>query len=337
MFFDLRRKEETMSTKILDLMQVPAEEHGLEWLRQSLQAAIELEFATIPVYLCGLWSIADQSGLVHDAIRGVTIDEMFHFGLACNMLTTIGGNPKLNTADAIPKYRGPLPGGVRPWLRVALTGLSKPVVEKMYMEIEYPENGPIVMFRGESYTTIGEFYDAILAAFRKLTASEITGARQVTRGSRLFAIKSLADAERAIERIKREGEGTSQSPFSDDIGMKPAHYYKFAEIFRGRKLKEVAPRVWKYEGEELPFPAVLPVAEVPEEGYPGEPKAAEFNRVYTSMLNHLQNAWMTGTSSELGEAVGVMFEMAGPARELMEKPRPDGSGNFCPDFRLVAT
>jgi Ferritin-like len=50
---------------------------------------------------------------------------MFHMGLACNMLTTVNGTPEINTQAVIPKYPGALPGGVRPWLRVALTGLTK--------------------------------------------------------------------------------------------------------------------------------------------------------------------------------------------------------------------
>jgi hypothetical protein len=86
-----------VSTKIHDLMEVPVEKHGVEWLRESLQAAIELEFATVLVYLCGMWSIKDQSNPVSRTIRSVLIDEMFHMGLACNMLTTIRGSPEINT------------------------------------------------------------------------------------------------------------------------------------------------------------------------------------------------------------------------------------------------
>jgi rubrerythrin len=84
-------------------MEIPIEEHGVEWLRESLQAAIELEFATVPVYLCGMWSIKDQGNPVRGTIRSVVIDEMFHMGLACNMLTTIRGTPEVHTQRVIPK------------------------------------------------------------------------------------------------------------------------------------------------------------------------------------------------------------------------------------------
>lgn len=324
-----------MSTSIYDLMQVAPETRDLDWLKKSLQAAIKLEFATVPVYLCGMWSVQSLSGPVYDTIRGIVLDEMFHMALACNMLTTIGGTPEINTEDSVPAYPGPLPGEVRPWLTVALTGLTKDVVEKMYMQIEYPENGPISFFRGESFPTIGDFYDAILEAFRQLQAGDITGERQLARGGRLFAIRSFADAERAITRIKRQGEGTSQSPYSDDLENNLAHYYKFAEIYHERRFIRTQSGKWGYEGDAVPFPEVLPMAEVPAGGYPQEAKALEFNRSYTTMLNHLQNAWQTGTSGELSDAISAMLELEGPARELMEKPLPGGNGNYGPDFRLI--
>lgn len=86
-----------MKFSIFDLMQVPDEEQGIDWLKKSLQAAVKLEFATVPVYLCGMWSIIDQGDPVVDMIRGIVIDGMFHMGLACNMLTSIGGTPEINT------------------------------------------------------------------------------------------------------------------------------------------------------------------------------------------------------------------------------------------------
>lgn len=180
-----------------------------------------------------MWSIETQSGPVFNSIRSVVIDEMFHMALACNMLTTISGTPQINKEESLPRSPAGLPGGVRPGLRLALTGLTKQVVEKMYLQIEFPEHGPVAMFRGEVFPTIGDFYDAILDEFKKLSRVEITGERQVSRGQKLFAISTVADAEKAITRIKRQGEGTEQlqSPFSDDAGTILAHYYKFAEIF----------------------------------------------------------------------------------------------------------
>ncbi|HEV7474182.1 MAG TPA: ferritin-like protein [Pyrinomonadaceae bacterium] len=323
-----------MSKKILDLLEVPAEERGVDWLKESLQSAICLEFATVPVYLCGMWSIKkqDPSEPAYKAIHGIVMDEMFHMALACNMLTTIGGTPQLNTRDFVPKYPGPLPGGVRPSLRIALTGLTKDVLEHSYMQIEYPAGGPIEFFRGETYPTIGEFYDAILEAFRQLPSAEITGTRQLTRGEKLFAIHTLADAEKAITRIKREGEGTSQSPFSTDFGPELAHYYKFGELWHGHKFVRNSAGRWNYDGDSLGlFPEVYPMAEVPAGGYS---ESADFDAQFTNMLNHLQQAWATGKVEELTSAVSAMRQLDVPALKLIETPIAGGTGNYGPDFRL---
>jgi hypothetical protein len=327
--------EISMTNKIVDLMLAPTGQRDIDWLKESLQAAVELEFATVPVYLCGMWSIEVQSGPVFSSIRSVVIDEMFHMALACNMLTTIGGTPEINTENVRPKYPGQLPGGVRPSLTVALTGLTKQVVDEMYMQIEFPEEGPIALFRGEVFPTIGDFYDAILDAFRKLQATDITGARQISRGPKLFAINTLADAEKAIGRIKRQGEGTAQlhSPFSDDAGTVLAHYYQFAQIFHERKLIRIADGTFKFEGDSLPFPRVFPMAEVPAAGYP---ESHDFNVQFTLMLNQLQAAWENGNEDELENAIDTMRTgLADSARSLIATPLPSGNGNFGPSFQLA--
>ena len=94
------------SRSIQMLMDVPAPQHDLAWLKESLQRAIELELFTIPPYLCAMWSLKKQDGPVRDLLQGIAIEEMFHFGLACNMLNSIGGSPQINTRSAVPKYPG---------------------------------------------------------------------------------------------------------------------------------------------------------------------------------------------------------------------------------------
>src|SRR5690242_7881501 len=119
--------------QIVELMGVSPSEHDLDWLKESLQAAIHLEFATIPPYLCAMWSIKTASGRAYDHLREVVMEEMLHLGLACNMLTAIGGTPRL-FPNAAPKYPCPLPGGVRPGLIVPLRGLTPEGVKNVFME-----------------------------------------------------------------------------------------------------------------------------------------------------------------------------------------------------------
>lgn len=315
------------------LMNVPPDQHDVVWLQKSLQAAIELEFATIPPYLCALWSIVDQSGEVYDRILQIVLQEMLHMGLACNMLTTIGGTPSINSASTIQHYPGPLPGGVRPQLVVALQGLSKDVVHDVFMQIEYPENGPVVHALGQTYPTIGAFYDAILEAFKNLSASDIKGARQlVSGGIGLTKITTLALVENVILKIKEQGEGTDQSPFAQDFGAELAHYYRFAEIYFGQALIKTPDGKWKYEGNTIPFPTVFPMAPVPAGGYD---ESHDFDALFCAMLANLQDAWANGAPAKLNAAITEMFSLGNGARLLMQKPLPSGNGTFGPSFRFV--
>jgi Ferritin-like len=329
-----------MSKKIIELMQVSAEQQDLNWLQQSLQAAIELEFSTIPPYLCGMWSIKDQSGPTYDLIDSVVLEEMLHMGLACNMLAAIGGTPRINTS--VPIYPGPLPGGVRPELTVYLAGLSKEYLLNVYMQIEYPEAGPVVLALGQTFPTIGAFYDAILAVFRRLSPN-ITGGTQLTSSigdNQLFAIQTIGDAERAISEIKEQGEGTSQSPLAEDFGGSLAHYYKFAEIWHGNTLIWRDGR-WQYAGDPIPFPDVYQMAPIPTGGYVSPPSQVQqalqdFDQQFTTVLNRLQSAWANHSQSNLGQAIGAMFELGPLATAIMQFQLPDGSGVYGPDFVPVS-
>src|SRR5205085_12465252 len=139
-----------------------------------------------------------------------------------------------------PTEPGPLPGGVRPELRVWLAGFSRAMVRGVYMEIEYPEDGPITRKVAETYPTIGNFYDAILDAFQALPDSAFKKERQLRvpglGGTGLFPVLSATDADRAIQTIKEQGEGTSQSPGPSSDPQDRAHYYRFAELYYGRTL-----------------------------------------------------------------------------------------------------
>ncbi|MER7485544.1 ferritin-like protein [Streptomyces sp. NPDC126497] len=343
---------------ITELMRVPAEEHGELWLKEALQQAIILELATLPPYLCGLWSIADedQGSDVFRMIHAIVFDEMSHMGLACNMLTTIGGEPQIADGSRVPVYPGPLPGGVQPGLTVSLMGLSKEALD-MYSRIERPDDP--VTEELEEHTSIGAFYQAILEAFRS-RPELIKGTRQLTRnmsshgaGNNIVRLASLDDVEAAVKIIKEQGEGTAASPenpFPGDTG-ELAHFYAFREIFHGRRLIRVPgdPTRFDFQGDEIHLPRTLPMGTVPAGGWEqgGVPVPADvrtnldtFNRHYSALLRFLQGAWRAeqpNTAAQmLGRAVAHMFDLGEPARALMRTPLPDGSGRtYGPEFRYV--
>jgi hypothetical protein len=317
------------------LMAVPADDHDIQWLRQALQRAIELELFTIPPYLCAMWSIKSQSGPVYDRLRRIAVEEMFHLGLACNLLNAIGGSPQLNTDAAMPKYPRPLPGGVHPGLVVGLEKVSKQLVQDKFMEIEKPDWPSVVtLFAGESYATIGQFYAAVLAAFELLADSDIKNQKQVIYGSALFKIKEKADVHMAIKTIREQGEGTPQTPLNP--GNKPAHYYQFGEIVH-EKAAKLQDGQWKYTGTAVPFPTtdeIYDMAPIPDGGYA---KSYDFDKAYTDLMTVLHEIWQTGNGNTLGSAVNdLMYGLTTQAQALMDQPLSmPGSGNYGPSFLRV--
>jgi hypothetical protein len=319
-----------------------------------------LELATLPPYLCGWWSLRDPDAdsRVFSAIRRIVFDEMSHLGLACNLLTTIGGVPRLADPRTVPKYPGPLPGGVRPGLTVFLSGLTKESLD-MYSRIEEPDD-PVAEAR--MHTSVGAFYTAILEAFSNHT-DLITGARQVTRGmshhgagNSIVALPSLAAVQGAIGVIKEQGEGTSASPHNPHPGQAAelAHYYVFRELYHGRELVKTstAPEKWEFKGAAIPMPATMPMGTVPRDGWgsesgqPPDPITRQLldraNHHYSAMLRFLEQAWQTDVPSEakqrLQAAVDEMRLLGDPAQELMGRQLPDGSGKtYGPEFRYVTT
>lgn len=315
---------------VAELLIVRREDRDLQWLKQMLQWAIQVEFTTIPPYLCAYWSIK-TSGYVATSIYEVVIEEMGHFGLASNLLTTLGGTPVIDSPEVVPTYPGPLPGGVQPSLRIVLRGLKKDKILDSFMQIEYPQHGPITRDLKE-FPTIGDFYDAILDGIRAQPDAAFTGARQLRSGlAGVTPITSKAEAVAAIQKIKVQGEGTRADPWDQGVAGDLAHYYRFGQIYHG---KQLIPKDggWKYDGEDVLFPDVYDVPDVPAGGYPA---SDNFDRLYTTMLGMMQGAWETGNQALLSQAINAMYGLTGSAIELMEMPLPSGSGYYCPDFRHV--
>jgi hypothetical protein len=335
------------------LMLVPRENRDLEWLMASLQSAIQLEHATIPPYLCAYWSIktddsvSETTKTIAEWIGNIVLQEMLHMGLACNLLTAIGGTPNIYCAGFVPKYPGPLPGHVHPGLRVSLAGLAKdnandPVIKKevvqTFMQIELPEKGPIALTAAQprKYKTIGEFYDAISQAFEDLQPAISLHRQMVTDllPQPLTPIALLRDATAAIALIKTQGEGTDKSPLEDGGGdiMSDddiAHYYRFAAIYYERRIKKdpTAPSGWSFTGDKLPFPKadeLYLMAEVPPGGYA---ESTDIDSFYTGILKDLHYAWENGDARLLNHAIGSMDQLTNKAINLLKQGKKVGAGD----------
>jgi ferritin-like protein len=309
-------------------------------LQGSLLTAIQLEFSTIPLYLCAEWSIdSDPSGDVSDMIHGVVLQEMLHFGLACNMYTATGGSltGEIATPGFVPVYPADgLPGGVHPGLHVSLLPVGRQALQT-FMSIEYPEMTPVVQQPDTPPPpapppppTIGKFYKAITAAFNTVfpdgslphspSANQVVA--RVGARDRLFAINTPADALKAIAEITDQGEGTSTSP---DRGVSDpdthAHYYTFAEIYYGKTIAQVG-NDFQYSGSDIIMPTVHDF--VPQS--PGAPGQQTFIHNFVTLMTQLEQCWTRGF--RIGTAISTMGDLQQAGIDLIQ-------AGFTPQFTFA--
>ena len=333
-------------------------------LKLALQQAIELEHATIPPYLCALYSNKQDSATkqylnkeVAERIQSVVIEEMEHMILSCNMLISIGGSPSINGTDFVPIYPGHLPANLRPHLTVHLRKCSIEQIKDVFLSIEEPEETIEIVDGGESYNdptikqnyTIGWFYDEIERALTKFSESgEITfghTANQVQHKfpkGQVYVIDSLEKAKKAITEIKEQGEGATSTAMPinpDDDFSEYAHFYKFSEIVEGKEIK-VEPDGFSYSGKVIPFNAadVYPMVDDPDlnnwKDKPDVYKAAvNFAKSYQNLLNNLHDTF-NGNPGNIESNIGEMFSpLKTEAQALMKMPLGDGT-NAGPTFQL---
>src|SRR5437867_1451569 len=109
----------------------------IDSLRQHLQWSIELEHATLPPYLCALYSIKEgQNEEAAEVIHSVFMEEMLHLTLAANILNAVGGSPQIDTPSIMPTFPAYLPHSDRAF-EVPLTKFS-PEAIATFMKIEKP-------------------------------------------------------------------------------------------------------------------------------------------------------------------------------------------------------
>ncbi|MEI8410859.1 MULTISPECIES: ferritin-like domain-containing protein [unclassified Kribbella] len=329
----------------------------LESLREHLQWAVELEHATLPPYLCALYSLDPRRNPEAVQVVGsVFSEEMLHLALAANILNAVGGRPRLDAPEMLPPHPRRLPHGS---LELSLVPFGPEALE-MFLEIERPAppGGPA---EDDNYETIGQFYDALEQGLRSLCASlgeEVVfsgdPARQVSNahfrhsGGRLIVVDSLASALAALEEIVEQGEGTARGEVWDgDADMfhpdrdEVAHYYRFQELKLGRRYQRGDTPESGPTGEPISFDAdgVHPMRpnQRPTDhpsGHPIRVAQEEFNHTYCAVLHLLEQAF-NGSPRMLSVAIGTMYALKAQASALMQLPLDDGH-TAGPTFDYVA-
>lgn len=323
----------------------------VEDLRVALGNAIALELSTIPPYLTALFSIKPGANAEAGAIvRSVAIEEMLHLSLACNMLNAVGGRPQLPAAAASLRYPTPLPMdiGDKPGKQfiVPLARLSEDSIQT-FMTIEEPED-PIEFqnrMRAEATDdhTIGEFYESIARLMESLGEGVFTGdrERQVTGWigiDYLHPIYDIEGAQKAIELIVEQGEGTITSPAADPEEL--AHFYRFEQIKCHKTLNPdpSAPKGYSWGDPAIPLDdrGVWPMIDNPPlvplpDGSPVARMSDQFDATYTALIDDLQRTF-DGAPHILGSAMAQMHALRLEAQQLMPMEVPGRDGTAGPRF-----
>jgi rubrerythrin len=327
-------------------------EDRLALLKQTLQQAVELEFATIPVYLTALWSIKNNLDPVAKSIRNVVQEEMLHLSLVANVLTSIGGKPRIyDTSERGLRFPAHLPGQVHPELILRLSGLTDDALDD-FLEIELPQGDIDIApyaskyshAHGENHSaTIGALYDAINQEFKSLRPS-MSPENQISGPLAWFVVDTLEKLDSAIHWIKEQGEGAVRCSPGEKDPKKLSHFYRFWEIRKRQKIELDSTTGTFVFKTPLKFPEVWPMAVIPEGGYQQKDVSEEvwallcnFDRTYSRLIKMLESAWGEGGQAALWRAIEWMFDLEKFALPLMQIPKPDGTGNYGPAFTLVPT
>ncbi len=335
----------------------------LQELKDHLGTALKIEHATLPPYMCALYSIKDGTNRpAIERILSVVMEEMLHMVLVANLLNSIGGTPKtdgkdLEGEDFIPKYPGPLPNSDEKFL-VSLNPFSVQALN-VFLDIERPQPLDAIP-QHENYSSIGQFYASIkdeidwfCAKFGEDKLFTGDPARQVSNeyyysgGGEVIEVSDHDSAHRAIKVIVDEGEGFSHSIFSGDheqFGEKPdlAHFYKFNELKVGCAYLPTDSPEGDPTGEKIPIDfsesAVYPANfERSDDDYSPEIQdlLRNFHYSYSRLLDAIHDGF-NGQQPRLLEAVQMMHGIRNEMVALMRIPIDDsGSATVGPSFVYV--
>jgi hypothetical protein len=322
---------------------------NIKTLKSALRGAQDIEFATIPMYLTALWSIVDQDHLAAKALRAIVHEEMLHLAIVCNLLSGLGDRPVL-TGPRAPTFPGKFPGNVHPNLVLKLQGYCDDSLNT-FLQIERPDKRIKIMngqrevpqrFSRGSYT-IGRFYRALIAGFRKLDKEiDLKPELQVAGPFAWRVMTTFDEVQEALDIIMYQGEGTGKIPY-DKNPLQLSHYYRFKSLQLQHHLKWNAKAKVLEVKKPISPPSVLALAPPPPppESYgPAAPRKvreanAKFEDTYSLMLQCLEGSWRHGGENSFVKAIDLMFDLGALARTIMQIETPDHLG-YCPTFRCLA-
>ncbi|WP_017609989.1 ferritin-like domain-containing protein [Nocardiopsis xinjiangensis] len=322
----------------------------IQELRTYLQAALEVEHLTIPVYMTGMYTIRPgTNSTAYYTIRSVLLEEMLHMTMAANLLNAVGGEPEVAHPEFIGKYPAQLPMSSTALAPIGLRHFSREALNT-FLAIEKPRAFHTDEKDGAGWTSIGQFYDTVGQGIRALVEEQgehevFTGSRgkQVgpgdfyNSGGEVFHVTGLDTALTALEMISEQGEGVHDSIWDSDDQLfgeerQLAHYFRFNEIAEGRCYSpNDAPQrppsgpmldvTWE---DTYPIKGDSTVAEYGkyQHGRAVHRKAVAFNETYATLLSCLETAFR-GAPQTMAMAVPIMLELRDLAQQLYRNPHPN--------------
>ena len=319
----------------------------IEKLREYLQDALEIEFATIPLYLTALYSIRDGCNTwASRLIRGVVMQEMLHLTQSANLLISVGGRPIIDSPNAVPKYPAKgLPGGVLPNLEISLRRFSLQQIHDVFMAVEYPhyrtrnQNDPQFLSNtiGQFYIQIEECMEYLLTVkkqniFCDCADKQVKWPYQNDYGT-VHIVTNMATAKQAILEIIEQGEGNGPgNPVYLDTGDY-SHFYKFKEIYCQHQLVKHGTK-YSFSGPNITFNpnGVWSMRDNPSKSGLGTANvynaARAFNRLYHSLLKALQVVFDSNPGGMSG-ALPIMESLELHGKQLMRDPMPNDPTHTC--------
>ncbi len=338
-----------------------------EQLRKTLHTAMRLEASTIPPYLVAAWSIQDAPGYQNDAIRkliiGIAKEEMLHMMGVANIIAAMGEPPEIATPEIVLDWgvsKLPIGGDLVP----RLAPFSMSMLTNLMMEIEKPENPIHYVVREatiskavalqEHYATIGQFYEALIELINAFEDDPFKGGAGYPQIKMAFDRRigvidhapvtdfRVTDKEHTIlilNWIVGQGEGTSSDPMTPN--GKPAHYYRFAEVYKGGRLTadDTEPLGYVYDRANKPLNCNF--SKIHQ--FSPNPKMREFdsssiqyrglkrfNETYTRMFHKLQVFYDAKDEQEVPRSINSMNNMANYVDPLFRLDPP-----VCPSFEWI--
>jgi hypothetical protein len=255
----------------------------LNQLQDHLQAAVDLEFWTIPFYMSAMYSIKNPGDQAYQAILSVVNQEMLHVQLATNLANAYGLSPSfanpvyhgqfiphldfdLDDPDPRAKFAG-YSAEIGPFDQARLNTMCL-IEYPMWIGEEQPRPGPDYT----SYGSIGEFYTSVAVGAQQF-ADCIEPVNQVNHFARFYngfkgmtitgkGAEAFPQVSNIVTAICDQGEGRTDQGTSwmahsvppeyqntaDDTDPNWSHFQKFMSLWSADHFPET------YKAEKHPKP-----------------------------------------------------------------------------------